>query len=242
MVVRQRGGHMNIALITAGGRGTRMQQEVPKQFMPIKNKPLIIYTLEVFQNHPNIDAIIISCLNGWEPIMQAYVKQYHITKVKWMVQSASTAQDSIYLALKELESHCSKEDVVLIHDGNRALVSEEIISDSIVTCHEKGNAVAVIPCNEVIVKTSNHIDSCSFLNREELKRTQTPHTFPLEKLLWAHEEAKRKEIKNSVATCDLMMKLGETIHFSVGSEKNMKITTPVDIEIFQALLALGEEG
>ncbi len=232
---------MNIALVTAGGRGKRMKQEVPKQFMPIKNKPLIIYTLEVFQNHPNIDAILVSCLNGWEPIMEAYIKQYNITKVKWIVKSMDTPQSSIKVALKELEKHCSKEDVVLIHDGNRALLSEEIISDSIVTCRQHGGAIAVIPCNEVIVKTNNNIDSEEFLNREELKRTQTPHTFPLGKLLWAHEEAEKRNIKNAIATCDLMMQLGEKIYFSTGSEKNMKITTSVDIEIFEALLALGEE-
>ena len=98
---------MNIALVTAGGRGKRMKQEVPKQFMPIKNKPLIIYTLEVFQNHPNIDAILVSCLNGWEPIMEAYIKQYNITKVKWIVKSMDTPQSSIKVALKELEKRSS---------------------------------------------------------------------------------------------------------------------------------------
>ena len=93
----------------------------------------------------------------------------------------------------------------------------------------------------MIVKTNNNIDSEEFLNREELKRTQTPHTFPLGKLLWAHEEAEKRNITNAIATCDLMMQLGEKIYFSTGSEKNMKITTSVDIEIFEALLALGEE-
>lgn len=232
---------MNIALVTAAGKGSRMHQEVPKQFMPIKNKPLIIYTLEVFERHPNIDAIIIPCLRGWETIMEAYVKQYNITKVKWIVPGGSSGQESIRLCLEELEKHCSKEDIVVVHDGNRALVSEEIISDSIVTCREKGSAVAVIPCNEVIVKTSNQVDSEEFLNREELKRTQTPHAFSLEKMLWAHREAQKRGIEDAVATCDLMMRLGETIHFSIGSEKNMKITTPVDIEIFQALLTTNEE-
>ena len=233
---------MNIALITAGGRGTRMKQEVPKQFMPIKNKPLIIYTLEAFQKHPNIDAIIISCLSGWEQIMEAYVKQYNITKVKWMVEGADSSQASIRIALNELKKTCSDDDLILIHDGNRALISEEIISDSIVTCREKGGAIAVIPCNEVIVKTTNQETSKEFFDRNQLKRTQTPHTYTLGKLLWAHEEAVKKGIENTVATCDLMLNLGEEINFSVGSEKNIKITTPVDVEIFQALLALEKEG
>lgn len=232
---------MNIALITAAGRGSRMHQEVPKQFMPIKNKPLIIYTLEVFERHPNIDMIIIPCLCGWETIMQAYVKQYNITKVKWIVPGGDSGQESIRLCLEELEKHCSKEDVVVVHDGNRALVSEEIISDAIVTCREKGNAVAVIPCNEVIVKTNNQMDSEEFLNRAELKRTQTPHAFSLGKMLWAHSEAEKRGIDDAVATCDLMMRLGEKIHFSIGSEKNMKITTPVDVEIFEALLTTNND-
>lgn len=233
---------MNVALITAAGRGSRMHQEIPKQFMPIKNKPLIIYTLEAFQNHPNIDGIIISCLNGWEKIMEAYVKQYKITKVKWIVSGGegNNSQLSIRLALNELEKHCSLDDIVLIHDGNRALITQEIISDSIVTCKEKGSAIAVIPCNEVIVQTSDEQTSNHYLERDYLKRTQTPHTYTLGKLLWAHREAEKKNIEKMVATCDLMIQLGETIHFSIGSERNMKITTPVDIDIFEALLTTDE--
>lgn len=234
---------MNIALITAAGKGSRMHQEIPKQFMPINNKPLIIYTLEAFEKHPNIDAIIIPCLRGWEQIMTAYVKQYHITKAKWIIDGGigDNGQLSIQLALKQLSQTCSKDDLILVHDGNRPLVSQEIISDSIVTCQEKGNAVAVIPCNEVIVKSTNNTDSKEFLNREELKRTQTPHTFPLGKLLWAHEEAAKRNITKTVATCDLMMLLGESIHFSIGSEKNIKITTPSDVDILEALLSVNTD-
>lgn len=232
---------MNIALVTAAGKGSRMHQEIPKQFMPIKNKPLIIYTLEAFERHPNIDSIIIPCLKGWEQIMTAYVKQYHISKVKWIIPGGDNGQESIKLALDELAKTCSGEDTILIHDGNRALITEEIISDAIVTCHEKGNAVAVISCNEVIVKTDNQCDAKTFLNRDELKRTQTPHAFSLQKLLWAHEEARKRNITQTVATCDLMIQLGETIHFSIGSERNMKITNPIDVEIFEALLAVDSE-
>ncbi len=232
---------MNVVIVTASGRGTRMHQEVPKQFMPIKNKPLIIYTLEAFQNHPNIDAILISCLSGWEQIMESYVKQYNITKVKWIINGADNLQDTIYLAVQELKEHCATDDTILIHDGNRPLVSQDIISDSIVTCNQYGSAIAVIPCVEVIVKTTDHLTSNEFFERNDLRRTQTPHVYSLGKLLWAHEEALKQGIKNTAATCDLMLRLGETIHFSVGSEKNMKITTPMDVEIFEALLSLGNE-
>ena len=232
---------MNVVIVTASGRGTRMHQEVPKQFMPIKNKPLVIYTLEAFQKHPNIDAILVSCLPGWEQIMEAYIKQYKISKVKWLINGSDSLQDTIYLAIQELKKHCSVDDIVMIHDGNRPLISQDIISDAIVTCSQYGSAVAVIPCVEVIVKTEDHLTSNEFFERNDLRRTQTPHVYPLGKLLWAHEEALKKGIKNTAATCDLMLRLGETIHFSVGSEKNMKITTSMDVEIFEALLALGDD-
>lgn len=228
---------MNIALLTAAGRGTRMKQEIPKQFATINNKPLIIYTLEAFQRHPNIDAIIVPCLNGWEPILEAYAKQYKITKLKWIIPGGNggNGPHSIYLGLKELQKHCSGDDVVLIHDGNRPLISNDVISNSIVTCKEKGSAVAVVPCNEVIVRTSNNETSNECLERDTLKRTQTPHTYPLEKLLWAYEQLENKKVENVVATCDLMIKLGEKVNFSLGSEKNIKITTPEDVELFKAL-------
>ena len=223
---------MNIALITAGGIGSRMKQNVPKQFLTVYNKPVIIYTLEAFQKHPNIDAIIVACLRGWEPILEAYAEQYNITKLKWVVPGGKNGQESIKNCLIELKKHCKPTDIVLVHDGNRALVSEDIISNSIVTCMEKGSAVAVIPCNEVILKTNDQCTSTEVLERDSLKRTQTPHTYPLGKLLWAHEEAEKRNITDSVATCDLMVRLNETIHFSVGSEKNLKITSKDDVEIF----------
>lgn len=233
---------MNIALITAGGIGSRMNQDVPKQFLTVYNKPIIVYTLEAFQNHPNIDAIIVACLTGWEPILEAYAKQYNITKLKWIVPGGRNGQESIKNCLNKLEKSCQKDDVVLVHDGNRALVTEDIISNSIVTCREKGSAIAVIPCTEVILRTDDQATSNEALARDNLKRTQTPHTYTLEKLLWAHEEAEKRNITNSVATCDLMIELGEKVYFSLGSEKNLKITTVDDIEIFKALLAAKDDN
>ena len=139
------------------------------------------------------------------------------------------------MGLKELQKHCSGNDIVLIHDGNRPLISNDVISNSIVTCKEKGSAVAVVPCNEVIVRTSDNETSNECLERDTLKRTQTPHTYQLEKLLWAYEQLENKKVENVVATCDLMIKLGEKVNFSLGSEKNIKITTPEDVELFKAL-------
>ena len=233
---------MNVALLTPAGKGTRMRQDIPKQFMHINDKPLIIYTLEAFQNHPNIDAILVVCLDGWHEVLRAYANQFNITKLKWIVSGGESGQDSIHNGLMKLKEEISEDDIVLIHDGNRALVSSEIISDSIAQCKIHGGAVSVIPCTEAVLKSDNGETSNTSIPRNDLFRTQTPHTFPLKKLLWAHEEAKKRGITNSVATCTLMVELGETIYFSKGSEKNMKITTVEDIDLFKSLLNSEKEA
>lgn len=227
---------MNIALITAAGSGQRMHQDIPKQFINVYDKPVIIYTLEAFQNHPDIDAIIVASLEGWHEILKAYAKQFNITKLKWVVSGGKTGQDSIRNCLLELEKSCSGDDTVLIHDGNRAMVSPEIISDCIAKCEAYGSAIAAVPCTEAILRTCDRVTSRESVPRQDLMKTQTPHGFRLSKLLWAHNQAKERGISNSVATCTLMIELGEDVFFSAGSEKNIKLTTTDDIEIFKALL------
>lgn len=229
---------MNIALITAGGIGTRMHNDIPKQFINVEDKPLIIYTLEKFESHPSIDSICVVCLDGWHEILKAYAKEFHISKLHWIVNSGKSGQESIFNGLSILQKECAKDDLVLIHDGNRAMVSHDIISDSLSTCCEKGSAVAAIPCTEAIFRCGNTENTYSneCIPRESVVRTQTPHVYPLGKLIWAHEQAKQKGITNTAATCALMQELGETIYFSSGSEKNLKITTHDDLQIFKALL------
>ena len=119
---------MNIALLTAGGTGNRMGQDIPKQFMPIDNKPVIIYTMESFQRHPEIDGICVVCLKGWEVVLQSYANQYNISKLKWIFDGAENNQGSIYNGIVGLkEAGCSDEDIVLVQDGVRPLVSKKII-------------------------------------------------------------------------------------------------------------------
>ena len=229
---------MNIALITAGGTGTRMNNNIPKQFLNIEDKPLIIYTLEKFQTHPSIDAICVTCLKGWQEILKAYALQFNITKLKWIVTGGATGQESIHNGLMTVAKECSEEDIIMIHDGNRAMVSHDIISDSLRICREKGSAVAAIPCTEAIFRCEDEDNQYSNISipREAVVRTQTPHSYPVKKLLWAHEEAEKQNIENTAASCVLMQMLGETVYFSSGSEKNLKITTNDDLQIFKALL------
>ncbi len=228
---------MNIALLTAAGSGTRMHQDIPKQFIHVDNKPVIIHTMEAFQNHPSVDAIIVVTIESWTDVLWAYAKQFNITKLKWVVPGGETGQDSIKNGLDKLKKEVGEDNTtVMIHDGNRPLVSTEIISDSLATYAKYGNAVAVIPCTEVVFESENGISSCVSTEREKLFRTQTPHTYNLKDILDAHREAKEKGIANTAASCMLMKELGKMTYFSRGSEENLKITTTDDLKIFKALL------
>ena len=226
----------NIALLTAAGTGSRMNQDIPKQFIHVDNKPVIIYTMEAFQKHPSIDEIIVVTLESWIDVLWAYAKQFNITKVKWIVKGGETGQESIRIGLETLLKEKSEDDVVLVHDGNRALVSSEIISDSLATYKKYGNAVAVIPCTEVVFESDNKISSKISTDRDRLFRTQTPHTYRLGDLYEAHLEAEKRGIKTTAASCMLMKELGRESYFSKGSEENLKITTTDDLRIFKALL------
>ena len=227
---------MNVALLTAAGTGNRMHMDIPKQFYHINNKPIILYTLEAFQTSSLIDEILVVTLPNWKDVLWAYAKQYNINKLKYVVDGGETGQESIKLGLEKLKNHISLDDVVMVHDGNRPMVSSEVIADSISTYKKRGSAVAAIPCIEAIFKSDNGVSSNISIPREELYRTQTPHTYQLKDMLWAHEIAEEKGIKNTTATCVLMQMLGKEIYFSKGSEKNLKITTSEDIETFEAYL------
>ncbi len=228
---------MTVALLTASGQGTRMGQDIPKQFLHVKDKPIIIYTLERFQNNPEIDAIILVTLPSWFGFVKAYANQFNITKLKWIVAGDETGQGSIRNGLKALEKDCPLDTVVMVHDGNRPLIDNDIISNSLAVFREHGSAVAVIPCTEAVFRSQDGLTSTVSVPREALHRTQTPHTYTLEKLLWAHQQAEEKGITNTAASCTLMNALGETVYFSKGSEKNFKLTTLDDMEIFNAFLA-----
>jgi 2-C-methyl-D-erythritol 4-phosphate cytidylyltransferase len=229
---------MNVALLTAAGSGTRMQLNIPKQFLHVDDKPIIIYTMEAFQNHPSIDAIIVVTIDAWSDVLWAYARQFGITKLKWVVPGGDSGQESIRKGLDVLKQELTDEDVVLVHDGNRPLVSSQIISDSLATFSRYGCAVAAIPCTEVVFESEDGLTSMVSTERERLLRTQTPHTYRLGDLYGAHLEAERRGLNNTAASCMLMKELGRMTYFSKGSEENLKITTPEDLKIFKALLSM----
>lgn len=227
----------NVALIIAGGSGQRMGQDIPKQFLTVNEKPVIVYTLEAFQKHAEIDSIAVVCVEGWERVLDAYAKQFNITKLELVVTGGKNGQDSIRNGLFALEEKYEKGDIVLIHDGIRPMVSSEIISDCIVKTRKYGNAITCIPCAEAMLETEDSIVSIGTYPRDKLKRTQTPQGFLLGEICQLHRDALKVGITNSVASCTLMIEMGKQVYFSVGSEKNIKLTTVEDIDIFKALLA-----
>lgn len=228
---------MNIALIIAGGVGARMGQDIPKQFLHVYDKPVIIYTLEAFQRCPEIDAIEVVCIDGWHDVLKAYARQFGIAKLENVVSGGKNGQDSIRNGLFDIASrHTDDDDIVLIHDAIRPMISGEIIADNIKTCKQYGNAITVIPCNAAMLKTYDGIESEEQVPRDNLKETQTPQTFFLKDICAAHKEALDKGITASVASCTMYIELGKKLWMCNGSEKNIKLTTTEDIEIFKSLL------
>lgn len=230
---------MNIALLTAAGSGNRMGQDIPKQFMCIDNKPVIIYTMQAFQSHPEIDAIAVVCLDGWEVFLRSYSNQFNITKLRWVFLGGDTNQSSIYNGIKGLkEVGCSDDDIILVQDGVRPLVSPDIISNNIITCKKYGYAVTGLLCKEAIMEVKDNCLSCISIPRERLVRTQTPHTYRLGTLLKAHEVANEQGIMNTVASCTLVAMTGiNDQHLVLGSENNgLKLTRPQDVDIFKAMI------
>lgn len=228
----------NIALIIAGGVGARMGQDIPKQFLNVCDKPVIVYTMEAFQNHPDIDAIEVVCIDDWKGALLAYAKQFGIAKLENIVSGGKNGQDSIRNGLYDIaERHNEEDDVVLIHDAIRPMVSREIITDNIRVCRENGNAITVVPCTAAMLKTYDSLSTTEQVPRDNLKITQTPQAFFIRDIVEAHKEALSKGITNSVASCTMYIELGRKLYMSKGSEKNLKLTTTEDIEIFKALLS-----
>lgn len=229
---------MNLAIIIAGGSGQRLNQDIPKQFINVYDKPILLYTLEGFQKHPEINAIEVVCLDGWHDILWAYAKQFNINKLKWVVSGGTTGQESIRNGVFALEGKCKEDDIIVIHDGIRPLVEESVLSDVIVKCKEYGNSVSSLTYNEQIFVIKDETSTQKYIPREALRRVSTPQAYKFGKLLWAYQKAFKEKIGiyGSSYTNTMMVDLGETLYFAAGSDKNIKITTKDDLELFKAYL------
>ena len=229
---------MNVALIIAGGIGSRTRQYIPKQFISVLDKPIIIYTLEKFQIHQEVDVIEVVCLEGWENMLQAYAKQYGIAKLEIVVAAGESSQESIYKGLISLKGRCKSEDIIVIHDGIRPMVSLDIITSCIETCKRYGNGISSLPIYEQIFRTDDGETSQKYIPRETLRIVQTPQAYFYQNIMDIYEKGfmEGKGLHPSAYANTLMADMKKTIHFSGGSTKNIKITTADDIDMFKAML------
>lgn len=229
---------MNVAIIIAGGVGSRMGQEIPKQFINVGEKPVIVYTLEAFQEHPLVDAIEVGCLAGWEQVLRAYARQYKIDKLKWVVKGGASGQESIRNGVYNFEGVLAEDDICIVHDGVRPMLDPEVITDVVRVAKERGNAVTSMPYNEQIflVDKKDSATTTQYIPRETLRRVSTPQAYRFGLLDSKYHEAFEKGvgIDGSNYTNTMMVQLGVRLNFAVGSDRNIKLTTPENLEFFRA--------
>lgn len=234
---------MNIGLIIAGGVGSRMKAKIPKQFMKVEGKEVIFYTLEAFQKNRDIDGIAVVCLHGWEDVLKRGCEEYGITKMLEMpnngiIPGGDSGMHSLRNGMEYLRDNFEKDSIIVIHDAVRPLISQDIITANIVGVIRHGTAITTVPTTEALLQVTpeNPDNSSIVVDRSMIARTQTPQSLRLEKFIWAHEEAIARDIKDTVATCTLLVELGESVHLILGEGTNFKITTQEDIDLMKAYL------
>lgn len=236
---------MNIAVIFAGGVGKRMHsKECPKQFLKIYNKPIIIHTLEYFEKHPLIDAIVISCVEEWMSYLEKLIYKYRIEKVKKVVVGGETGQLSIYNGLKAAEDVANGEKViVLIHDGVRPLINEKLITDNIESVKKNGSAITTAVVKETILVVNEGTATIDYVpSRKNSRVARAPQSFWLNDILNAHEKALSEGKKDYIDSCTMMQEYGCDLFLVDGPGENIKITTPEDFYIMRAILEAKENA
>ncbi len=231
---------MHIALIFAGGSGRRMNTKGrPKQFLEFRGKPIIVYTLELFDNHPEIDGIVVVCIEDWIPYLEKMLRKFEISKVQVIVPGGDTGQDAIYAGRVAAESICPKDSTVLIHDGVRPLITAQTISDNIACVREHGSCITCVPATEtfVVCKADGGMDIPS---RADSLIARAPQSFVIADILSAHRRARSEGRHDFIDSCSMMSHYGHRLHTVVGPMENIKITTPTDYFIFKAMVDVHE--
>ena len=228
---------MNVALIFAGGSGKRMNSKSrPKQFLELHGKEIIIYTIEHFEKHPEIDAIAVVCIEEWIDYLKLILKKNCIEKVKWIVPGGATGQDSIYNGLQVIHENCPEDSIVLIHDGVRPLINEELITANIRCVEEHGSAVTVAPVTETVMLTADDNQVYTSVERSRCRMAKAPQGYFLKDIYAAHRKAIADNIHDKIDSATMMSDYGYSLYTVEGGPENIKITTPSDFYIFRALI------
>lgn len=230
----------NIALVLAGGLGNRMgsSMDLPKQFYKLTDKPVIIHTLEIFQNHPEIDAICIVCIETWERYLRGCIDNFGITKVQCIVPGGNTRHESVEHGLNALKSLANPDDIVVVHDGVRPFITPGLVSTCLQHTREHGSAMTSIRSSDSLLQSDGSMTSSHALERDSIFLVQTPQCYRYQRGIGAYEEARSKGIANSINCCELFVTLGQNVHLVPGIKTNVKLTTSDDIAFLHALHAI----
>ncbi len=234
---------MNVAVVLAGGTGTRVGADVPKQFIKVMGKPVLAYTLECFQYNKNIDAIEIVCHKDWVETVKGIVKNYGIIKTRWLAEGGETFQDSTINGIFHLKEELNPDDIVVLSFGVSPFTTDEIIDDSIRVCEQHGNAIAAEDMVLCTCIKDDEYGSTQNILRESLKGFSNPWTFRYGELVAVYEEARRQGILDTLEphTTSVYLALGKKLYFSKTNRMNFKITTKEDLDIFEGLMLLKEK-
>ena len=227
---------MNTAIILAGGVGSRMGVDRPKQYLIVKDKPIIAYCLEIFQNHSAIDKIVIVVSEEWQDYVEENVAKYGLTKVCGYAPAGRTRQHSIYNGLKCAQDNAPDTDICIIHDAARPLVSDKIINDCIVGATEDDGAMPVISVKDTIYQSADGKKIDNLLKRSELFAGQAPESFKFKEYLDIHNYVSDDEIATTAGSSEIAYRHGMKIRLVEGSERNFKITTIEDLETFETII------
>ena len=236
---------MNVALILAGGVGNRLGAKIPKQFIEVLGKPVLAYTIEAFEKHPEIDAVIVACVKPYIDYMWEMKKKYGLSKLKWVCEGGDTFQGSVLNGIRFLEDKVDRDDIILIHFGASPFITGDIISDCIKVCKEKGNAISTTDfyllsgkkkTNESVSDPENYTDE--YINRDTVAIMNTPHAFKYGFVSGMYDEAIKTGVIDTVEphTTTLMYAMGKPIYFALGSQNNIKITRKEDLELFEGFV------
>lgn len=236
---------MTVAIILAGGRGSRAGQNIPKQFVKVLDRPILAYTLEIFEVHEDIDAVEVVCVAGWEDELWRIVRDEGFQKVKWVVEGGRDFQHSVRLGIEGLEDICTDEDMVVVHTGVAPFLAPEILSDTLRVCREKGNAIS----SYSMYSLAGHYDAAhpeftdEWIDRDQIICLKNPHAFRYGFVRDMYKEAVRTGLINQVKpyTTTLMFHMGLPIYLAKGSQANLKITTQADIELFEGFVRMKKE-
>lgn len=231
----------NYVVLLAGGIGKRMGLSIPKQFLEVEGKPILVHTAERFQNNPKIEKIIIVCVKDWIDHLRELVSKYSLTKVEWIIEGGDTGHDSIRNGVFFLKDKIDPDDFIIVHDSVRPVIPQPIIDELLRVAHEKGNASSSIACHPPIVYTDDFESGITDVDREHVMLTASPQAFKYSLALRCYEQAEKENLHNTTFTSSLLIHCGERVYFAKGTTSNIKITTKGDIALFRALLKIPEE-